>query len=162
MFTKNNIILFLILVASILYQVAMFTKENWDSCYNYARAHDNFMRKFTKPHWIAKTDNIPQYSPYYDHTNYIPIGTLTNIKNNVTFTLFGEKNPSGGGVIFYYLYETPDGSGRLFPFQFDKELFTGDFVRVPNINDQLLVKVTEYGVGTGDAPYPYTFQPNVI
>lgn len=160
MFTKNNIILFLIVVASILYQVASFTRENWDSCYNYARAHDNFMRKFTKSRWISKTDNIPQYTPYYDHTNYIPIGYLTNIKTQKTFTLFGEKNPSGGGVIFYYIYEAPNGES--ISFQYDKELFTGDFVEVPNLNGQLLVKLTEYGVGTGDAPYPYTFQPNVI
>ena len=153
MFSKDNIVLFLILIVLIIYQVYISVKENWDSCYNYARAHDNFMRKFTKPKWIQKTDQIPQNSPYYDHSNYVPIGLLTNIKKQMNFTLFGEKNPSGGGVIFYYLYETPNG---MFPFQFNKELFTGDFIDLQN--NEFIVKLGD----TTDAPYPFTFHPNVV
>lgn len=154
--TKDIIILVLILVGSILYQLLTLTKENWDNCYNYARAHDNFMRKFTKPKWIQKIDKIPQYTPYYDHSDYVPIGKLTNLKENKSFILFGEKNPSGGGVIFYYIYENPNGD--MISFQFDKELFTGDFVTVPNYDRQLLVKLGD----SGDAPYPHTLHPNII
>ena len=156
MFSKDNIILLLIVVSVIIYQLYISVMENWDNCYNYARAHDDFMRKFTKPKWIQKTDRVPQNSPYYDHSNYVPIGILSNIKKQVNFTLFGEKYPSGGGVVFYYLYETPNGP--QFQFQFDKELFTGDFVNLEGYKDQFIVKLGD----STDAPYPFTFHPNVL